>query len=91
MAWRSYLYVVPTVPFGSEVVVTESGTTTTVMLRLAEAVSGGLAESFTCAVKLAVPEALGVPLMVPVEFMAKPAGNVPLVMVQAYGWIPPVA
>ena len=48
--------------------------------------------SVTSAVKLALPAAVGVPEMTPVEAARpSPAGRVPVVIDQAYGKAPPVA
>ena len=48
-----------------------------------------LAESVTCAVKLNVPEAVGVPLRIPVLLPRdNPLGNVPEETVQEYGAVP---
>ena len=49
------------------------------------------AESCTCAVKLKLPEAEGVPETAPVELSVTPAGSVPAVKDQLYGGAPPVA
>lgn len=47
--------------------------------------------SVTLAVKLKVPRALGVPLIVPLVLSAKPVGRVPESTVQVYGVTPLVA
>jgi hypothetical protein len=67
VAW----YEVPTVPFGIEAVVraiggTVTGAGATAMLIDLLAACGELAESFTCTLKVEVPEAVGVPVMTPV-------------------------
>ena len=73
----------PTRPGGREVVVTESGAAETVINRLAEAVLGGLLESVAVTVKLEVPDALGVPVIAPLEALRlSPAGSEPLVSAQ---------
>jgi hypothetical protein len=60
------------------------------MLRAAVAV--WLAASCTFAVKLLVPEPVGVPVIAPVlALRVKPAGRVPERIDQVYGWVPPVA
>ena len=70
-------------PDGREVVVTEKPGGETVIDRLAEAVLAGLLESVACTVKLEVPEALGVPVIAPLEALRlSPAGSDPLVTVQ---------
>jgi hypothetical protein len=53
------------------------------MVKFAVAVLAvGVSESVTVTVKLAVPEAVGVPEMAPVAALSvKPAGKLPLVMV----------
>jgi hypothetical protein len=70
------------VPPGREVVVTESGADI-VIDRLAEAVLAGLLESVTCTVKLAVPAAVGLPVMAPLEVLRlSPPGSEPEVTFQ---------
>ena len=49
------------------------------------------AESFTCAVKFAVPAADGVPLTVPDGLRLSPAGNAPADTVHEYPPVPPLA
>jgi hypothetical protein len=67
-------------PDGREVVVTEKAT---VINRLAEAVLAGVLESVTSTVKPEVPEALGVPVIAPLEALRlSPAGSEPLVSAQ---------
>ena len=62
----------------------------TTMLRLLVAVL--LLTSCTVIVKLLVPEAVGVPVMAPLEaFRLRPAGRLPLVIDQVYGVLPPEA
>ena len=69
-------------PDGREVVVTESGINI-VIDKLAEAVLAGLLESVTVTVKLEVPEAVGVPVIAPLEALRlSPAGSEPLVTFQ---------
>jgi hypothetical protein len=54
-----------------------------VINRLAEAVLGGLLESVAVTVKLEVPDALGVPVIAPLEALRlSPAGSEPLVSAQ---------
>ena len=49
-------------------------------------------ESTTWAVKLNVPEVVGVPEIAPVEeFSVKPPGSTPLTMEKVYGASPPLA
>jgi hypothetical protein len=51
-----------------------------------------LAASVTCTVNDDVPDVVGVPEMTPVDAVRlSPAGNVPAVMLQVYGVVPPVA
>jgi hypothetical protein len=72
-----------------------TGTTVvdTVMLSDLVAVCGvGAPESVTPAVKLKVPEVVGVPEILPDEaFKLNPVGMDPAVSFQAYGAVPPVA
>ncbi len=63
---------------------------TMVMERFADALSWELVESFTVTFAVLVPEAVGVPLMTPVEaLIVSPAGRP--VADQVYGVVPPVA
>ena len=63
-----------------------------VILSVACAVCTGLLESVTCTVKLVVPVALGVPEIVPLEEIVRPAGKVdPDAKLQVYGEVPPPA
>jgi hypothetical protein len=85
-------YAKPTVPvFVGQTSVRVGGLIT--MLQFAVVVPAELfVESTTCAVKLNVPEVVGVPVMAPVEeFSVKPAGSEPLMMENVYGGTPPVA
>jgi len=68
----------PTVPSGSDAVVTCSGAALTVMLRGFDAVA--FAESVTCAVKLVVPGEVGVPEIV-LPLSDSPAGSAVTVQV----------
>jgi len=62
------------------------------MLRLFVAVCAGELESVTLTVKDEVPDAVGVPEMMPVEAARlNPAGKDPDEMDQLYGVFPPVA
>jgi hypothetical protein len=75
-----------TVAAGSEVVVTLSAVTETVMLRNAALVAAGVSESVTYTVKFDVPLAVGVPEITPVAvFNVRPAGKLPRVTAQVYG------
>ena len=65
-------------PGGREVVVMESGAVETVIDKLVVAVLAGLLESVTFTVKLEVPDALGVPVIAPLEVLRlSPAGREP--------------
>ena len=65
-------------PDGREVVVTEKPGGETVIDRLAEVVWVGLLESVTVTVKLEVADALGVPVIAPLEASRlSPAGSEP--------------
>ena len=77
---------------GSDVVVIVSPAPTLID-RFAVFVSAvGLLESVTVTVKLEVPTAVGLPVMAPVvSFSVSPAGRVPVVTVQLYGDVPPLA
>ena len=83
-------YAVPTVPPGSDVVVTIGGCAATVILKALVPVL--FAASFTCIVNDAVPAVVGVPEMTPVDATRlSPAGSVPALTVQLYGAVPPLA
>jgi hypothetical protein len=73
-------YAVPTAAFGKLPVVTVSAPAVTAML--SDLVAVAFAASVTCAVKVAVPPALGVPVIAPDALRAKPAGRVPLASAQ---------
>jgi hypothetical protein len=86
-------YATPTCPFGSDVVVLVSVLGAMVSVIATDALCAGLLESVTVKVSGA-PDiaAVGVPVMAPVEaFSDNPAGSVPLVSDQVYGFVPPVA
>jgi hypothetical protein len=74
------------------VVVTFKGTLDTVTLKLADTLCGsGVLESRASAVKLLVPETVGVPVMAPVvAFRPSPAGRLPEASIQVTGAVPPV-
>ena len=64
----------------------------TVMLSACDAVWGVELESFTWAMKEAVPDRVGVPLICPVEeFRLNPGGKAPEPIAQKYGAEPPLA
>jgi len=61
-------------------------------LKLVLAVCAGELESVTLTVNEDVPEAVGVPLICPVEaFSVSPPGSKPLAIAQVYGVLPPLA
>jgi hypothetical protein len=81
---------VPAVPPGSDVVMTIGGGAATLMLKALAPVL--FAASFTCTVNGAVPAAVGVPEITPVDATRlNPAGNVPALTLQLYGVVPPLA
>jgi hypothetical protein len=89
-------YAVPTCPDGTDTVVICSAVTAAATVRVNDlvAVSAfgfGVVESVTCAVKLKEPEAVGVPEIVPADDSVSPPGNAPALMLQLYGWVPPLA
>jgi len=64
----------------------------TVMLSACDAVWGLELESVTWAMKEAVPDRVGVPLICPVEeFRLNPEGKAPEPITQKYGAVPPLA
>src|SRR5262249_60607247 len=68
-------YAAPTVPPGSDAVVTLSAGSA--MARSNAFVAVVFAESFTCTVKLAVLAAVGVPAITPAALSERPAGRLP--------------
>src|SRR5437764_938706 len=84
-----WLYAAPTVPLGSDAVVTVNGAGEIVMLSALVAVA--LELSFTWTVKFDVPAAVGVPLIVPSAASDRPAGSEPVVVDQVYPPDPPLA
>ena len=81
------VYVTPCIPPGRLAVVTcNCGLIVTVIVPTA--VFGTVALSFTATGNIKVPDAPGVPLMVPSELRARPLGGVP--MVHTYGGVPPL-
>ena len=61
------------------------------MVRLNDFVEDKLLAPVTCAVKLAVVAAVGVPLIMPVLFKLNPDGRLPEYRDHEYGAVPPVA
>jgi hypothetical protein len=73
-------------------IVRVDGAVLTVMLSDLVVVSGGVLESLTCAVKLKLPVALGVPEIAPVVGLSvKPDGSEPLAKDHVYDGVPPLA
>jgi hypothetical protein len=93
VAARVALYVVPTTPFASDVVVIASVTGEMVRDRVTDLVCAGLLESVAVKVSaVALTAVVGVPLRTPLAaFMVRPAGRVPAVKDQLYGVVPPIA
>jgi hypothetical protein len=87
VAVRVWLYAVPIVPFGSEVVVITGGTPLIIIVS-AFVLLPALLDAFT--VKLNVPAAVGFPEITPAPLIVKPFGNVPLSSVHVTG-VEPVA
>jgi hypothetical protein len=82
------------VPAESIVVVIESGVGAAPISidRLTDCVCTGLDESATCTLNVAVPAAVGVPVMLPlVAFRVSPAGSEPVRTLHVYGVKPPLA
>ena len=80
------------VPAGNEVVETEGGCAAAATVILNAFVPELFAASVTCTVKDAVPVAVGVPDITPVEVTrVRPAGNAPAIRLQLYGVVPPLA
>jgi hypothetical protein len=77
------------VPADSEDVVMVNGGGATVMLRAC--VSASFELSFTCTVKFELPDAVGVPLIVPFVASDRPAGREPVVVDQLLPPLPPLA
>jgi hypothetical protein len=93
VALSEVLYAALICPLGKEVVVITSPAAEIVSERLTICERAGLLESVTLKVSGVLPTAtVGVPVMAPVEaFNDNPVGKVPLVSVQLYGVVPPVA
>src|SRR5205085_262509 len=89
VAARICWYAVPTVPPGRLAVETVSAAGAIAMLR--DFVAVAFAASFTCTVNVAVPDAVGLPEMVPSVARESPAGNAPVVIVQTLLPLPPLA
>jgi hypothetical protein len=81
-------YGVPTLPFDKLVVVI---TGLDLMVSCRFAVSVVLVESVTIEVNEKVPGAVGVPVMIPWAFNARPEANAPLIKDHRYGGVPPLA
>ena len=60
-----------------------------VMLTDTVTVSAGLPESVTLTVRFCVPATVGVPVTAHPAPRVRPAGSVPVTMVQEYGDVPP--
>jgi len=86
------LYAVPTCPLGSAVVEIPIVAGVTVIAKFADFVKGVALESVTLKVRgVLVTAVVGVPVIRPEALIDNPAGSVPLVSVQLYGVVPPVA
>jgi hypothetical protein len=88
LAARLCEYAVLISPPGNDVVVTV-GAVAMLIERACVADTETLSVTFT--VKLAVPDADGVPLIWPAALSVKPVGSVPAEMDQVYGGVPPLA
>lgn len=80
-----------TVPFGSEVVVIDTGVDADPIVMLSAALAVTWFASVTVTVKVAGPAAVGVPVIAPLEAIVKPAGSAPPVTANVYGAVPFVA
>lgn len=88
LVWMFWLYAVPTVPLGNDVVVMLN-TGLTVMLRAWLLVCGGVPELVAVTVKFVVPAVVGVPEIVPELINVNPAGKLPGVVLQVIVPTPP--
>jgi hypothetical protein len=88
LVWMFWLYAVPTVPFGNDVVVMLN-IGLTVMLRAWVLVCGGVSESVAVTVKFVVPAVVGVPEIVPELLNVNPPGKLPMVTLQVIVPTPP--
>ena len=88
-----WLYGVPCAPFGNVVgAITGAAGRLITILNTFVPVCAGLLWSFTCTVKFAVPFGpVGVPVIFPVESIAKLAGKLPALMLNVSVPNPPVA
>jgi hypothetical protein len=89
VAPSDWLYGAPVVPTGNEETVICSGGLLTTMV--SAWVSVALEESVTCAVKLKLPVALGVPVMAPAVDKVSPPGRDPMVFDHLFPPVPPLA
>ncbi len=78
-----------TVPAPGPVMVSVAGADSTAMVTGPVVVSCGLLESVAVTVTVDVPATVGVPLITQ-PMAVRPAGKVPLTIVQLYGPLPPV-
>jgi len=85
------LYAVPTVPFGSEVVVIEIGAVPVAIETVYACEPAPPPESNTCSVNVNEPAVVGVPEIPPRVLNIKPGGSTPPVKFQPYGASPPLA
>ena len=78
-------------PFSGEVVVIASADAAMTTVKDFVVDAGLAALSVTCAVKVKLPAAAGVPPSTPALLNVRPVGTVPLLTLHAYGVVPPVA
>ena len=76
---------------GGAVLVNCGATGAGLMVRLKSLVENALSLPVTLTVKVAVPVALGVPVMAPAVLRLKPLGRLPDEIIQVYGVVPPLA
>jgi len=76
---------------GSEAVVIERAGPTVMLRDFVAVCAVGLVESVALTVNEEVPAAVGVPLSAPSDASDRPVGSEPVVMLQVYGLVPPVA
>jgi hypothetical protein len=78
-------------PLGRELVTTETGVVTVMLVETVAVCTVGELLSVTLTLNTYGPLVVGVPEMRPEEERVRPGGNVPDALLQVYGVVPPVA
>jgi hypothetical protein len=91
LAIRVVEYALPTIPLGIVVVEIARGCNAAAIDKFNVSAAMLFAVSFTCTVNEKLPDALGMPEMIPADARFNPDGTVPDTTLQLYGLIPPLA